>query len=80
MTQPKKLCVNLTPENNGGESVYLTLTVVDPDCISEELSLQSYGSSASFDTFGVFTSEKLFKLAREVLQFELSLREGEVTK
>lgn len=77
MTKSKKLCVNLTPENNGAESVYLTLTVVDPDYINEELSLQSGGNCASFNTFGVFTSEKLFKLAREVLKFELSLCEGE---
>ena len=77
MTKPKKLCVNLTPENNGGESVYLTFTAEEIGCICEELSLQSYGSSASFNTFGVFTSENLFKLAREVLKFELSLCEGE---
>ncbi len=77
MTQPKRLCVNLTPENNGGESIYLTLTAEEIGCITEELSLQSYGSSASFNTTGVFTSENLFKLAREVLKFELSLCEGE---
>ena len=80
MTQPKRLCVNLTPENNGAESVYLTLTVVDPDCITEELSLLSGGNSASFNTMGIFTSEKLFKLARKVLQFELSLCQGEQTE
>jgi hypothetical protein len=73
----KRLCVNLTPENNDGESFFLTLTTDEYGSILEELSLNSYGSCASFNTMGVFTSKKLFKLAESVLKFELSLQEPE---
>ena len=79
MTYPKKLCINLTPSISG-EGMRLFLTADKNGYIIEELSLQSYGSSACFNTMGIFTSEKLFKLARKVLQFELSLCQGEQTE
>lgn len=63
---------NLTPKHNGGESLILTCKYEDGMPMKEELTLMSYGSSATIETSGVFTSDNLFKLAKELQRFELT--------
>ncbi len=67
----QKRLFNLTPGSAGGESIFLSLKKSDDGSISEEFCMNSYGNTASFNTSGVFTSENLFRLAKEVLEFEL---------
>ena len=66
-----KFAYNFTPENNGGESIYFTCTYEEIGLPSEEISLNSYCSCASFNTSGVFTSDNFFKLAIELQKFEI---------
>ena len=60
-------CFN--PENNDGESLILTIEY-EFGQPTEKLTLNSYGSMASITTYGCFTSEKLFDLAKKVLEME----------
>lgn len=68
----KKHSFIFNPEDRGGELLILTTTFVvdenDPAkaTISQELKLQSYYNSASFDLYGMMTPEKLRKLASEL--------------
>ena len=68
----KKHSFIFNPEDKGGELLILTTTFVvdenDPAkaTISQELKLQSYYNSASFDLYGMMTPEKLRKLASEL--------------
>ena len=65
------LFFNLTPDKNGGESITLSITQ-ENGYTTEKLELNSYGSCATISTFGVFTSENMFKLAKELQVFELN--------
>ena len=60
----------LSPDKNGGESIILTCSYED-GYMSGELTLNSYGSCATISTCDVFTSENMFKLAKELQRFEL---------
>jgi hypothetical protein len=62
---------NLTPDKNGGESILLTCTYED-GYMNGELALHSYGSCAIISTSDIFTSENMFKLAKELQKFELT--------
>lgn len=69
-----KLVVDLTPDKNGGESVLFSVEYPEPDSPIEEISLNSYGSIATITTSGVFTSDKLFDLAKKVALLEEGVR------
>ena len=64
-------CYNFTPEQNGGESLLFSCKYEEIGMPIEEITLCSYGSSATITTCGVLTSENLFKLAKELQRFEL---------
>ena len=66
-----KFSYNLTPDKNGGESLIFSCKYEDIGMPIEEITLISYGSSATITTCGVLTSENLFKLAKELQRFEL---------
>ena len=61
---------NLSPDKNGGESILLTCSY-ENGYMNGELALHSYGSCATISTCDVFTSENMFKLAKELQRFEL---------
>lgn len=61
---------NLSADKNGGECILLTCTY-EEGIMNEELALHSYSSCAIFNTFGVFTSENMFKLAKKLQEFEV---------
>jgi len=75
MTYPKTLTINLTPNLNGGECISLTLTANEIGCISEEFSMNSYGNCASFTTYGIFTSDNLLRILKEIQVFEITTQE-----
>jgi hypothetical protein len=61
---------NLTPQNNGGEAIILKTKLTGKDGGvqgEQELILQSYGNSASFNLGSIlFTPDVLRKLANEL--------------
>ena len=65
-------CFN--PEDNGGESLTLSIKYELIGNPTETLTLNSYGSMASITTYGFFTSEKLFDLAQKVLELETRIK------
>lgn len=70
MEPVSKFFYNLTPDNNGGESITLSCEYYEVGLATETLTLSSYGSCASLHTNGVFTSKNLFKLAEALRDFE----------
>lgn len=66
---------NLSPEENGGESLILKSNLsLDPGntepYLTQELTLQSYGNSATFNLCGIqLTPSNLRKLADELALF-----------
>lgn len=67
----KKHVFNLTPDTPGGESVHLTTTLHDNGdgeyFSNQELTLQSYGNSASINLFGSsLNPDSLRQLASEL--------------
>ena len=69
-------CYNFSPDTNGGESLILTTKFIangDPITqttgvfLNQELTLQSYGNSATFNLCGIhITPNKLRMLAEEL--------------
>jgi len=68
---------NFSPEKNGGEVLTLTSTYhkfdADPGVfVSQEITLESYGNSASFNLYGIsLTPKALRQLADELELAEL---------
>jgi hypothetical protein len=71
-----KFSYNFTPENNGGESLTFNSEYeYNGDefvQVYEQLTLNSYASGVNITTYGVFTSENMFKFAKALLEFELT--------
>jgi hypothetical protein len=67
-----KKMINLTPWNNGGESLYLELTAHEGRYITEKLILMSYGSNVELNTIGSFSSKNLMRIMEELQTFEIT--------
>ena len=57
------------PEDNGGEALTVTTDITSDGDIFQEVSLQSYGASASLNFPGWITPQRLRKLANELESF-----------
>lgn len=79
-----QLVQEIPPHTNGGESLMLTTTVLcdsnDPDpkpdeyFLNQELSLQSYGNSASFTLIGNVLTPKILRELADEMEKKLLLR------
>ena len=63
---PIKHVFLFNPDKNGGEALLLTTELTTTGLLIQELSLYSYGNSATFTTSDMFTPSILRELADEL--------------
>ena len=81
MNKPLTHTFTFNPDDNGGESIFLQTTFHDANegkfpndvepFVTQELTMNSYGSCATFSVSGIFTPTQLRKLADELDRSEL---------